>query len=105
MRVALRGLVTGYGLIALAWLYALKIAPHIRPNISMVSGLVLVGGPFVIVHGVALAIFGGSAVCSGRALYRETVARTVAGYVIFVVSAISAATLGILWLRGLVFAQ
>jgi hypothetical protein len=56
-------------------------------------------------HGVALAIFVGSAFVSGRALYRESAARTFTGYVIFVVSTVSVVCLGILWLRGLVVAR
>ncbi len=103
MRIAVRGLLTRYGLIALAWLYALKIAPRILPDIGVGGVLVLVGGPFIIIHGVALAIFGGSLVCSGRALYHESAARTFAGYVVFIVSGVSVSGLGILWLYALVF--
>jgi hypothetical protein len=105
MWIALRGLLAGYALILLGWLYALKLAPRILPDMGVGGVLLMVGLPLIIMHGVALAIFGGSAFCSGRALYRESAARTFAGYVIFVLSTISVVCLGILWLRALVFAR
>ena len=53
-----------------------------------------VGGPFIILHGVALAIFGGSAVRAGRALYADSVSRMFGGYLVFGLSCSSS------WLSG-----
>ena len=105
MRIALRGLLVGYGL------NRTGVAVHIEACAPYPSGhgrgwCASNGGvPLIIVHGVALAIFGGSAFCSGRALYREGAARTFAGYAIFVVSTISVVAFGALCLRALVFAR
>jgi hypothetical protein len=105
MRVALRGHLIGYALVALAWLFALKIAPRLLPDLGMAGALVFVGGPFIILHGIALAIFCGSVFCASRALRRETASRTFGGFAVLALSVIPALLLGVLWLRGLVFTR
>ena len=95
----------GYALVALAWVFALKIAPRFLPDVGMVGALVFVGGPFIILHGIALAIFCGSVFCASRAVHRDTASRTFGGFAVLALSVIPALLLGILWLRGLVFAR
>ncbi len=105
MRVAFRGLLIAYSLIGTAWLFALQLAPRLLPDVGPLGVLFFVGGPFIILHGVALAIFGGSAVCAGRALYVDSVSRTFGGYLVFGLSLLSVVVVGIFWLRELVFAR
>jgi hypothetical protein len=102
MRTASRGLIVAYGIIGAAWFFLIAVAPHVLPDLGKLGFVVLVGGPFIIVHGVALAVFCGSLVCAGRSLYREPTSRTFGGYVIFTLSALPALALGYLWFRGMV---
>jgi hypothetical protein len=99
MHTASRGLIVAYGMVALAWLFVVKIAPHVLPDIAKFGFVVLVGGPFIIVHGIALAIFTGSLVCAGRSLYLQPSSRTLRGYVVFALSGIPVLGLSDLWFR------
>jgi hypothetical protein len=105
MRTASRGLIVAYGMVALAWLFVTKIAPHVLPDIGKFGFVVLVGGPFIIVHGFALAIFAGSLLCAGRSLYLQPTSRTLLGYSVFALSAIPVLGLGYLWLRFMVIGR
>jgi hypothetical protein len=105
MRTASRGLIVAYGVVGLAWLFVVKIAPHVLPDIGKFGFVVLVGGPFIIVHGIALAVFWGSLVSAGRSLYREPTSRTLAGYTILALSALPALGLSYLWFRGMVIGR
>ncbi len=105
MRTASRGLVVAIGIVGLARLFLVGIAPHVLPDIGKFAFVVLVGGPFIIIHGIALAVFCGSLVCAGRSLYCEPASRTLAGYIIFTFSAVPALGLGYLWFRGMVIGR
>ena len=102
MRTASRGLFVAYGIVVFAWLFVIKIAPHVLPDIGKFGFVVLVGGPFIIVHGIALAVFWGSLVCAGRSLYCQPTARTLGGYIVLVLSAIPTLGLSYLWFRFMV---
>ena len=102
MRTASRGLIVAYSIVVAAWVFLIKIAPHVLPDVGKFGFVVLVDGPFIIVHGVALAVFCGSLVCAGRSLYREPPSRTFGGYAIFTLSALPFVALGYLWFRGMV---
>ena len=102
MRTAVRGLIVAYAMVLLSWLFVTQIARHLLPDISEFGFVVLVGGPFIIVQGVALAIFWGSFVCAGWSLYVQSTSRTLGGYIVFVLSAIPALGLSYLWFRLMV---
>jgi hypothetical protein len=75
-------------MIGFAWMFVTLIGRHVLPDIGKFGFVVLVGGPFIIVHGIALAVFCGSLVSARRSLYLEPSSRTVAGYLLFAFSAI-----------------
>jgi hypothetical protein len=100
MRTASRGLIVAYAMVALARLFVIKIAPHALPDIGKFGFVVFVGGPFIIVHGVA--IFAGSLVCAGRSLYLQPSSRTLRGYLVFVLSVIPVLGFSYLWFRLMV---
>jgi hypothetical protein len=102
MRRASRGLIVAYGILALTWLLATQIVPHIFPDIGKFGFVVFVGAPFIIVHGVALAVFWGSLVCAGCSLYCQPNSRTLGGYILFTLSAIPALGLSYVWFRLMV---
>jgi hypothetical protein len=102
MRTASRGLIIAYGMLAVGWLFIIQIAPRVLPGIGKFGFVVLVGGPFIIVHGVALAIFTGSLVCAGRSLYLQSSSRTWRGYVVFALSGLPVLALAYLWFRLMV---
>ena len=102
MRTTERGLIIAYGMVGLAWLFVIKIAPHVLRDIGKFGYVVLVGGRFIIVHGVALAIFTGSLVCAGRSLYLQPSSRTLRGYVVSALSGPPVLAFGYLWFRLMV---
>ena len=83
MRTAVRGLIVAYAMVLLSWLFVTQIARHLLPDIGEFGFVVLVGGVFIIVQGVALAIFWGSFVCAGCSLYLQSTSRTLGGYIVF----------------------
>ena len=102
MRRASRGLIVAYGMIGFAWMFVTLIARHVLPDIGKFGFVVLVGGPFIIVHGIALAVVYGSLVSAGRSLYLEPSSRTVGGYLLFAFSAIPVLGLSYVWFRLMV---
>jgi hypothetical protein len=102
MHAASRGLFVAFAIIGLAWLYATQIAHRVFPDIGRFGAVVVVGGPFILAHGIALAVFWGSSVCAGRALYTDSTSRTFGGYMLFALSAIPTLVLSYAWFRLMV---
>jgi hypothetical protein len=102
MRAASRGLLVAFGIVGLAWLYVTQIAHRAFPHMDRFGAVVIVGGPFIIAHGIALAVFCGSSICAGRALYADSASRTLGGYMLFALSLIPTLVLSYAWFRLMV---